>query len=211
MTIPVGDHGLKCLAEEDYAAIALYMQDQALVIDSVLDGMSDSLDTFNLRPGFTAATTGVNGPVASGGEQLQGLGNWSMVYSNFTPAPTTGVSFGIRMTAPRTGWYEHGAYINAQASGAVTANSRRTLYARAYRVVGTGNVLLSETVWRTGDTNTGGEFLVSSGGSFYATAGTSIIITPYWSHANAASNVQVNAGAKLWCWFIGSGVEIGSA
>jgi len=209
MTTTVGTHGLTCLSDEDYAAIALYMQAQSNTIDSVLDAISDSFDTTALRPGFTGATNIVNGPVASGSETIFGLNGWVLSYSNFTPAPTSTVGF--QFTVPKTGFYDHGCYINAQASGAVTVNSRRTLYSRAFRVTGTGNVLLSQAIWRTVDTNTGGEFLVACGSSFYATAGTTIVILPGWSHANAASNVQVNAGAKIWCWFTGSGVEVGSA
>lgn len=207
--IPIGTHGLQCLDDDDPAAVALYIQAEALAIDTLLDGISDSFDATYLRPGFTGATTIVNGPIASGGEAQFGLNGWALTSSNFLPAPTA--TLGFQFTVPRTGWWESGLYLNAQASGAVTVNSRRTAYNRVYRVAATGNVLIGEGVWRTYDTNTGGEFLVVSGTSFYAAAGTAVRVLPQWSHTNAASTVQVNAGAKLWCFYIGSGVEIGSA
>ena len=207
--IPVGDHGLGCLSPEDYGATALHMANQAKIIDSTLKGISDQAAGFYLRPGFIATTTAVAGPNSSGGEQLFGvLGTWTLTYSNSTAAVIT---FGIRVTVPQTGWYDYGCYGNLQAVGAVTALSRRTLYARAtLQSVGV-STLLSQAVFRTIDTNTGGEYLVASDASFYATAGQTVDVEAYWSHTNAASNVQVNTGARLWCHYAGSGVEIGSA
>ena len=206
--IPVGNHGLGCLDDEDYAAIALYMQGQGLIIDTALSQISNSLDTFYLRPSVVAQTTGVAGPASSGGEQLFGLsGNWALTYSNFTPVT---ISSGVRITIPRTGWYTYGCYGNLQTTGAVTALSRRTLYARATRQTVGVSAQLSQAVFRTVDTNTGGEFLVASSASFYATEETVVDIEGYWSHTNAASLVQVNSGARLWCHFDGSGIEIGS-
>lgn len=207
--IPVGTHGLQCLDDSDPAAVALYMQAEALAIDALLDGISDSFDSTFLRPAFAGNTTIVNGPIASGGEAQFSLNGWALTSSNFAPAPTS--TTGFQFTVPRTGWWEAGFYMNAQASGAVTVNSRRTAFNRVYRVTSTGNVLIGEGIWRTYDTNTGGEFLVVSGTTFFATAATVVRILPQWSHTNAASTVQVNAGAKLWCFYVGTGVEIGSA
>lgn len=209
--IPVGSHGLACLGEEDYAATALYMQDQALKIDTLLDDISDDFDSFFLRPTVTAVTTTVAGPNSSGSEQISAMvATWTVSYSNFTPTPAI-VGSGLRITIPRSGWYAYGCYANMQATGAVTALSRRTLYARATKQVTGTETLLSQAVFRTIDTNTGGEFLVASTATFYAAAGTVVDVEGYWSHANAASTVQVNIGARLWCHFVGTGVEIGSA
>jgi hypothetical protein len=208
--IPVGTHGLSCLGEEDYAATALYMQDQALIIDSVLDGISDQLDTAAMRPVFIGTTTSISGPNSTFGEILFNITGWTVTYSNLPSTPTL-ASAGLRFTVPRTGWYNYGVYANLVAVGAVTALSRRTVAARATRqTVGTPTIL-SQATFRTIDTNTGGEFLVASDGSFFSAAGTVVDIEGFWSHTNVASNVQVNIGSKLWCHFIGSGVEIGSA
>lgn len=209
MTTTVGSHGLSCLTDDDYAGLALYMQDQANAVEAALGAVSDSLDTAATRPVVVATSNLVNGPVASAGETIFGINGWVIDYSNFTPTPTT--TAGIRFFVPKTGWYEHGAYMNMQAAGAVTPFSRRTAYSRAYRFTSLGNVLLSQVAWRTVDTNTGGEFLAAVGGTFFATEGSRIDILPGWSHANAASMVQLNAGAHTWCFYIGSGVEIGSA
>lgn len=210
--IPVGDHGLSCLSPDDYGAVALYMQDQAIIIDNVLDAISDDLDTFNLRPSFTGITTSIAGPNATLGEQVFPLAaTWTISSINFTPTPSTAATGGFRVTIPKTGWYNYGCYANLAATGAITALSRRTLYARATRQATGISTLLSQAVFRTIDTNTGGEFLVASDAAFYATAGQTVDVEGYWSHSNAASTVQVNIGARLWCHYIGSGVQIGSA
>lgn len=205
------EHGLLCPGPEEYAAIALLMQHDALAIEAALDSISDAFDTTLLRPVVLATTTAINGPNSTSGEIVFNMTSWSVTYTNFVPVPTTAAPSGIRITIPRTGWYKYGAFANMVATGAVTAFSRRTLFASATQNTVGSSVVLSQIVWRTVDTNTAGEFLVASGGSFYARAGATIDVQAQWSHANAASTVQVNAGARIWCHYAGSGVEIGSA
>lgn len=210
---PLGTHGLACLDDADPAAVALYLQAEGLAIDAALDGISDSLDTFNMRPTFTGVTTAISGPASTVGESQFPITSWSLGYSNFTTLPVGGSApGGFRLRVPKTGWFGYGVYANMQATGALTALSRRTLFAKATLQASGTSMLLSQAVWRTVETSTaGGEFLVAGDGSFYATVGQTVDVEGYWSHTNAASTVQVNAGARLWCHFIGSGVEIGSA
>lgn len=204
------DHGLACLDEDDYAGVALAMQHDALATEAALDAVSDAFDTYYLRPYATAVTTLVNGPVSSGGEQIFGMGGWSLTATNMPGTLVTSTP-GMRVLASRTGWYRAQAYANMQAAGAVTLNSRRTLYVRASRRVNGLPVIVDQGVWRTTDTNTGGEFLIADGNAFYLLAGQTVDVEALWSHTNLASNVSVNAGAKLTCFFLGSGVVIGSA
>jgi hypothetical protein len=203
------DHGLVCLDGEDYSAVALAIQADALAVEAALDAVSDSFDRFLLRPVVLATTTAGVVAVASGGETPNPVGTFAVSYSNFTPVPVP-TFLGIRMTTPVTGWYSFGGYINLVASGAITALSRRTIYVNASRVVSGVAVLLSQVVWRTVDTSTGGEFLTACGGSFYARAGTAIDLQVLQSHGNLASGINCPAGSRLWCHFTGSGVEIGS-
>lgn len=207
------EHGLICLEDEDYAALALAMQGTAQAVEAALDAISDGLDTFNLRPSVVALTSTATTAAGSVGEAQFSLSSATSAidYNNMTPVPTI-VSGGLRITIPKTGWYAYGAYMNMQAVGAVTAFSRRTVFAVATRTLSGVTTQLSQVVQRTVDNNVAaGEFIVASGGSFYATVGTTVDVNGLWSHANAASNVQVNPGARTWCYFIGSGVEIGSA
>lgn len=214
----VTDHGLVCLDREDYAAIALALEADARAADAAIDGIADSLAVYGRRPFFTAITTVGNGPVSSGGEVQQSWGTWGLVASNyaaplvFNPATPVIGSLAL-MTLPVTGWWDFGGYGFLVAAGAVTAFSRRTIVASAWTLSTAGSVpLLYESVhWRTGDTNTAGEYLTASGGTFYGRAGDLILLSFSWSHANAASNVSSPAGARFWCHYIGSGVEIGSA
>jgi hypothetical protein len=70
---------------------------------------------------------------------------------------------------------------------------------------------LSSTSDLSFETNTAGEWLACSAGTFYALAARTVSIVAQTIHANAASTVNNMAGARTWCYFIGSGVEIGSA
>lgn len=200
--ITVGDHGLACLHPEDYAALALYMQDQATAIDTALDSVSDSLDSARLRPGVLA-TSNANVAVASG--VAGGFGAMTVQYANFP------VTFGVSFTTPRAGWWQYGANVNMVATGAVTANSLRRLTVSAVLTTGGPSVTLSTTADQSFETNTAGEWLACSAGTFYLPAGRTVTISTVTLHANAASTVNNMAGARTWCFFIGSGVEIGSA
>lgn len=204
------DHGLACLGDEDYAAIALAMQHDAFATEAALDAVSDAFDMYYQRPYATAVTLAPGGAVSSGGETIFGIGGWSLSNTNM-PGATAPAAVGLRLTMPKTGWYSYQCYASLVAAGAVTAFSRRTLYARASRRIATNNTLLDQAVWRTVDTNTAGEFLVADGNAFFAMSGWTIDIEGLWSHTNVASNVGVAAGAKLTCYFLGSGITIGSA
>jgi hypothetical protein len=198
---PIGSHGLTCLGEEDYGATALFMQDQALVIDGVLDGISDDFDSFYLRPGFLS-TSNASQAFASGVTGTFGAS--TVTYSNMAVINVTFVT-------PRAGWWQYGANVNMVATGAVTANSMRRLNVSAIRTTVGPPETLSTTSDLSFETNTAGEWLACSAGSFYSVAGRTITIRAETIHANAASTVNNVAGARTWCYFIGSGIEIGSA
>lgn len=205
----VTDHGLVCLDDNDYSAIALAMQADAYATEAAIGSVNTSLTTALTRPYVNAVTTVGQGPLSSGGEILENQGVWAIASTNI-PVVTTAAVSGIRITIPRAGVYRYGTYCNLVAAGAVTAVSRRTIVGRATRrVLGIGNTL-SLITWRTWDTNTGGEHLIASGGTFLALAGQTVDVDSFWSHANLASNVSSTAGARIWCIYMGSGVEIGS-
>lgn len=207
--ITVGSHGLTCPEGTDYGAIALYMQDQAQVIDGALDGISDDLDTFFTQPVILATSTATYGPNSSFAEQIFCIaGTWAITYDN-SPLLVTPTTCGFQFTVPRSGVYKFGGYVNAISSGAVTNFSRRTLYSRAY-LISTVTTLLNQVSWRTEETNTGGEFLMVGGGTFQATAGQLVEVQLLASHTNG-TGLNYQAGAKLWCHWVGTAIEIGSA
>lgn len=211
------DHGLVCPDPADYGAVALLIQADALATDSALSGITTSLNSLYTQPYALFVTNTGNGPLSSGGEQHFSQGNWTISSSRgitvtLAGAPLTGVVARLNITT--TGWYEYGNYVNLLASGAVTAFSRREIFASAWDLDVTTAVPVrqSEVRWRTVDNNVpGGEFLVASGGTFYAAAGSIIILTAQWSHANLASNVSSLAGAQFWVNYVGTGIELGSA
>lgn len=204
----VTDHGLICPDPADYAAIGLLMQADALAIDAALDGISDAFDTHYTHPyaiGYTTASTSAS----TLAEQNISINNWAVLNTNMTVS--TAANSGLRLTVAKTGWYQFGLYVNLVAVGAITALSRRTIICEGLLNTSGSTALLDRAVWRTNETSTGGEFLVAGGGQFYATAGQTIDINSYFSHTNAASNVQATAPSRMWCHFMGSGIEIGSA
>lgn len=203
--LPIGNHGLACLDGEDYAAIALYMQDQAVKIDDALDSISDQFDTFYGRPAALWTST-VSTTMSAVYPVYSSFTINSIVYSNFTvPAFTL-------VTIPRTGWYQYGSNANMTPTGAVTAGSVRRLRVTAQLQTIGPDTTLSSTEDESFETNTGGgEWLVVSGGTFYAKAGASVSLNAEVAHGNAASSLRVEIGARVWLYYIGSGVEIGSA
>jgi hypothetical protein len=97
------------------------------------------------------------------------------------------------------------------ATGAVTANSLRKLTVYALLTTTGPPVTLSSTSDQSFETNTAGEWLACSAGTFYLPAGRTVSIGVETLHANVASTVNNMAGARTWCHYTGSGVEIGSA
>lgn len=201
--LSVGDHGLSCPTPQDYAALALHTQNEGTVIDNVLDSISDDFDSFYLRPGIIALSTStvLNTAINVTG----GIGGSTVLYSNFT------VLGGVGFITPRPGWWQYGANVNMVAAGAVTAGSYRKLIVSAILSGSGPATTLSSTSDLSFDTNTAGEWVACSAGTFYSPAGRNITIRVETMHGNAASGVNNNAGARTWCYFIGSGVEIGSA
>lgn len=208
------DHGLICPEDGDYGALALLMQADAVAVEASLDGISDSLNSIYTEPYAMFVTTVGNGPLATGGEQEYNEGTWSLTNSQAFTVTIGGSLLGSVATliVQKAGWYEYGNYVNLTLAGAATAFSRRSVFARAYSLATGVPVRLDEARWRTVENSqTGGEFLVASGGTFYSLAGASVLLTATWSHANAASSVSSAAGALTWVNYIGSGIEIGSA
>lgn len=206
------DHGLVCPDSGDYAAIALAMQADAVATDTALDTISDQFDRAKLRP-YALWISTTSGTYATNGEaELTLFGNWAVVQTNMTSSLLTpSISGAVQFNPPLAGWYDFGVYETLSLVGAATANSRRTAFARAYSLLGSVQTLIGSSISRTYESSTGGEFLIASGARFYAQPGQNIVLLANLSHSNAASQVQYNVGCRIWCYYLGSGVEIGSA
>lgn len=207
------DHGLVCPDPQDYGAMALVMQADAIATDASLDVVSDALDRANLRP-YALWISTTSGSYATNGEaELTLIGNWAVVQTNMTASLLTpSVSGAVQFNPPLAGWYDMGVYENLQPVGALTANSRRTAFARAYRLLGSVQTLIGSSITRTyADSGGGNDHIIASGARFYAQPGQNIVLVANLSHANTGSQMQYNVGCRIWCYYLGSGVEIGSA
>lgn len=210
MSIPVGDHGLICLDGSDPAAIALIMQTDAETIDDTLTQVSDALTGYNNR-GWALATTTSSytlGQTAFDFVDGQGLpGAPGLLGSSSESIQSFGISappfFSPALPA---GWYLAGAYASFQATGAVTANSRRNL-GLAWFSSTVGTDAYEYAINMVYESNTAGDAMTVTG-MFYADGVTEYQLDGFFWHNNAASTMQVNAGAKVWIAAAGSGVVI---
>jgi len=122
-------HDIPCLGDEDYPAVALYMQELALRIEADLDAQQTALETF-LDTGSAiwaapAPTNIPNGVTLGLPDRFYVLN----IVQNVGGAGLDQTPFDPTLPALR-GWYYVGANVNLVATGAVTANSRRLLRLR---------------------------------------------------------------------------------
>lgn len=218
MTDQIGNHGLFCLDEDDYAAIALAMQCNAQATTAALESSNASLNAYLGRPWQTtqnngaividdSAGSGNLGPLGVVGALLRpGAGTTNLSY-NMAPFYVTG---DVSTFLPR-GVYLMGASIN-WTLGALTANSIRQLL--VYGVTSNGGALNSTTDFTDlyrfqdyqGDGGANGAMNVV--GFLDNTAGNVASIESLFSHANTASDITVaNANWRIWVTYLGSGLN----
>lgn len=205
--IPIGSHGLGCLDPEDYAALALYMQETALDIEAALTAESASLDEYRLRTSLEFVSVVTSSHAAGGGTVMpdgRAANGIDFTGATVLGGGATGIVPGngsISFIPPRSGWYDIGGYTNAIPAGGVTVGSERVLYINAIQTpdppATNASVLFQE---RVTDTNTGGEFLNVSG-LVYFVGGRLASIQVLVSHANVASNLVMQIGSKVWVAF----------
>lgn len=201
--IPVGDHGLGCLSEDDYAATALYMKAQGNLVDRLFDESRDALEDYNNRLAFVV-TSGVSSSFASAGGQVMPDGREANSIT-LTGGSVVGGGTAVTVTGslmtfvpPLSGWYDVGGYINVVPAGAVTANSERVLYLSFIQLPSNPALPLNRLYQvRVTETSTGGEYLETSA-SIYMEAGRTANLQLFVSHQNVASNLVVNPGSKIW-------------
>lgn len=201
------DFGLSCLTDEDPAAIALYLQSMALAIDAQLTAQEAEFNEFLDHPTALATTNAIQTGVANGITTLVS-GNYVLTYANYVPEdwPPNFASLATGSLAfPNdvTGWYHIGAYIPMTASGAITALSQRqaTLVVTSYV---TSDLLFGIQSFSTKrfDSSTGGEHLMV-GSTVFVEAGSRTFLSASVLHANAASTVNIPAGATIWLHYLG--------
>lgn len=225
MTDQIGNHGLFCLDDDDFAAVALAMQCNAQATNTALEGINDAVNDYLGRPWGQAISNGalVIDDAAGGGQ----LGPLGLVGAFLRPgasgpsAPATPTTTSYNMpvqyvaTDPTTfmprGVYLIGSSIN-WTLGALTANSIRQLL--VYGISSTGGALDSSTdsvdLYRLqdyqGDGGANGALTVV--GFLDNTAGNIATFEAFFSHANTASDITVaNANWRVWATYLGSGLN----
>lgn len=209
--IPVGDHGLTCLSGTDFAAIALLMQQNAEVIDGALQANLSSLQEYSNRPWAIATTTATTTVAQTTGE-WPGTGFFSAI--SLLSNGYSQVGFGIDITSQTisptlhpAGWYMMGGSATFQATGAVTANSRRDLAVEWAFPEGGITQYGEYSISSVYESNTAGDS-ASVAGMFFADGTRNYFYDLTWSHRNAASTMTANAGARFWIVYFGSGVTV---
>lgn len=206
---PVGDHGLTCLDGADYSAIALNLQGNAKTDDSVLTQIQSTLEGYNDYPWFSLISTSSD-TFAQFTSEWTGSG--SFPGSHFINTYTI-TSFGLgNPTFPQitpavpAGWWYLGGTCTFQATGAITANSRRDL-AIEWDSQPSGILTHEYSVSSVWESNTGGDSLTTVG-MFYANGENTFFPDLVFNHKNAASTMTVNSGARLWGFYMGTGVTV---
>lgn len=202
MTSPID---LDCPDPENYAAVALQMQETALQVEDRLYLVERTLRAAANRQAFVQTTTAARTGLTTGG--FQPISPSSVANTiTFTNWPGTGGSFfGFQIpTDTGPGLYEIGFYGNLIASGAVTDNTFRVVRLRQERVqpgVGT-NVTVDSAEATIFEANVGGGMDLTVSGVFSMILGDSINVE--LSHGNTGSTLNVSSGAIYWVTYLGS-------
>lgn len=204
----VFEDGFICLEEGDYAAIPLALQANAALADAALKALDDSIRGYNNRPWAQAITT-ANEIVLNTttgfirGQSPPGL-NLSFTARTVT---TYGLSNLPTMTIPPSGWYLAGFTATFQATGAVTANSMRTLGLTWSYAINGINQWDQQAAHDVVESNTGGDSGTVAG-LFFADGQRDYTLVPSFNHRNTGSSMQLNAGARYWVTYLGSGLVV---
>lgn len=204
----VFDDGFLCLEGNDYAAIPLALQANAALADAALKSLNDSLNGYNNRPWAQAVTTASSTIASDVQGFILGESPPGMLVSLLAHTTT---SFGINdlptMTLPPRGWYLAGFTATFQATGAVTANSLRTLGLTFSYAINGINQWDQQTVQNVVESNTAGD-AGTVAGMFFADGLRNYTLIPSFSHRNTGSTMQVNSGARYWVSYLGTGLVI---
>lgn len=214
----IGTHGLSCQTGDNFASLALYMQDEATRIDELLYDQYTSLTGFLTRPTIIV-TNSANVTVAA--SDFTTIPWDTVLFNNSTfmgltntggSDPRTIITVGSRAGATTTipylqGWYRYGIGIRMTATGAITAYSERKTQVS---VVDETNVFtpgLGSLIEATYDTSTGGEAHCGHN-TFQASGISGITLTTTVSNQNVASSVNLNTNSYLWVTYIGPDEQI---
>lgn len=210
MTRQIGNHGLFCLDDDDYAGFALALQCNAQAIDASLDATSDALNGYLDRPYLTwvnrsaqniSTGSGVTMPNGLIGSPLSPRGSNVDVISNGIPIDNSFWPRGVYAVGSTIAW----------TVGSPQNGTPRTLNLWG-QFNSNGTVVAPDTAsnfYFTSDYegSTAGGALTTSG--FLVNNGNMYIALAALYHTNTLGPLAVAAGAwRAWAIYLGSGLEL---
>lgn len=209
----IGSHGLYCPDFDDYAAVALYMQDLGTRIDSALDAQLDELNDFLHQPTIIVTNAVAKTILVAAGEtnavfDTVIFNNTSFMSYDFTANQLLiGSVSGAAVTVPyRRGAYTAGSCVRMTAVGAVTVGSARNLQIFVHDSENPDAALANVTgpFDISSDRNTGGDEGVLVETSFTLTGTSGAFVEHSVLSGNAASDTTILAGGFLWITWNGA-------
>lgn len=196
MTLPE----LDCPDGQNYAAIALQVQETALQAEQRIYQVERDLRAAANRHTFVQTTTAARTGLTSGGvhDIAPGFVTTTVTFSNWP-------SFGITAIVPQVpgaGLYEVGVTLNAVASGAVTDNSHRTLRISQLRSNPNGSTVVEYAQTTVFEANVGGGMDMICSNVFDVRLGDFFLFE--FGHGNTGSTMNISTGAIYWATYLGS-------
>jgi hypothetical protein len=195
---------LDCPEPDNYAAVALQLQETALQAEQRLYVVERALRAAANRPTIVQTTTAVRTGIAFGNffNEIDPGGVANTV--NFNNMPF-GWSYSSIPVVPGAGMYDIGFSGNLIASGAVTDNSVRTVRIQQLRTLPGGGALQEVIDTAQGaifEANVGGGMDMTVVGTFHLQPGDEVNFD--FMSGNVGSTMNVSTGAIYWATFLGS-------
>lgn len=207
---------LPCPDDEDYGAVALYMQFLAETIEAKILEQRALIEAYQDLRTTIWTNASILGPAADGAEiGVQFTGPGDIHYSNRpdgsfpdgTRPNQVGLSIG---TFDQAGVYHFGYSVNMVETGAITDLSFRQVNVRVEKVIGGGSFIAAECDRIIQAENIpNGSFFGNNVAFEVDNDFVNYRIRVVWSHSNVASTVQIPVGG-FWMWLtrLGSGDAI---
>lgn len=193
---------LDCPEPENYAAVALQLQETALQAEQRIYLVERQLRAAANAFTFVQTTTAVRTGLGTGGFNLINPGSVANTIT-FTNWPNVLLGSDTPLV-PGAGVYEVGFYGNLIASGVVTDNSVRQVRIKQTRdapISGT-EILVNTAMATIWEANVGGGMDVTVTGVFVCQSQDEIAFE--MNHANVGSTMNVSSGAVYWMTYLGS-------
>jgi hypothetical protein len=187
----IGDHGLGCLDDSDYGAVALAMQCNAVAINDALVATQASLAAYGNRFIRRFVSTSPSTSGANSGQLLpDGTAATNVMSANLSILPQ--------------GWYSAAASLSYQATGAVTVGS----YRRSLIMVNSSIAVIPPGLFQsiTVESNTGAADSTTVNGWFYSNGVQATTLQLMFGHGNTGSSMTVPVGAVMTIRFMSSGL-----